>query len=98
MTALRLLSHHLRIRYLWTASVEPADSQVPLLRETSIAVVQVCCGTVISSCPSRHSLSFYSLSLSLASCQQGPHVLASASPVGHSGPEPNPNDDHLRFC
>ncbi len=40
--------------------------QAPLLQEPSTAVVQVCCGTVISSHPSHHSLSLYSLSLSLS--------------------------------
>ncbi len=69
--------------------------QVPLLRKPSTAAVQVCCGTVILSCPSRHSLSLYSLPLSPTPRQQGPRVFASASPVGHAGSEPKPNDDHL---
>ena len=70
--------------------------QVPLLRGPSTVVVQVCCRTVILSRPSRHNLPLYSLSLWLP-VSKDPASLPKRSPVGHSGPEPKPNDDHLRL-
>ncbi len=70
---------------LHQSSLPLRTPQIPLLQEPSTGVVQLLDSDFVASVASQPVP------------QQGPRVLASASPVGHPRPRSNLNNDHRRF-